>query len=150
MKIKWSHVVLVVIGVLIFVAIFYPATNPVQPNTSKTVTKTVSTSVPAYQAGGSSSSVGLQPDGQYIVRYTNSGFSPKTMQIPRGKIIKFVNDTDKALSIVSDSQGSIFSQINQPKPIGRGGVYTFDFVYVGVWAFHNAGYPSDHGNIVVY
>src|SRR5439155_1265376 len=43
---------------------------------------------------------------QYVVSYTNNGFSPKTMQVPKGKSVKFVNNSDTALTIAADDQGS--------------------------------------------
>lgn len=87
----------------------------------------------------------------YVVYYTNNGFSPKQSQVPRGKLVKFINNSDRALLIISDDVNiNGHNELNQSKSIGRGGVYTFNFTYTGLWTFHNENYKSHVGNIVVY
>ena len=144
---------LTLLGVLVIVTIIFFMYNssPEQISSPHSYTQKTSTPVKHTTIGTTETSATTQPQSGYMMTYTANGFSPKTIQIPRGKSVKFVNDSDTPLLVVADNGGNSFnSQINQPKAVARGGVYTFDFTYVGVWAFHNANKTGDHGNIVVY
>ncbi len=100
---------------------------------------------------GSGAATAAPATSKYLVTYTDKGFSPKTIQVARGQVVRFVNNSDASLLIVADDSDSpLLNEINQPKAVGKGGVYTFNFGYAGVWAYHNATKPDHHGNIVVY
>lgn len=93
----------------------------------------------------------LGRDGVYVVQYTNNGFVPQQLQIPRGKSVRFINMSDRGLRVFSDnSSDSKFFELNQSKTIGKGSTYTFSFVIDGLWSYHNETYPSDKANIAVY
>ncbi len=85
------------------------------------------------------------------ITYTNTGFSPKTVQIAKGTKVTFINKSSKPMMIVADdSSNPKYVELNQPKSIGNGGIYTFNFVYAGVWAYHNELAKEHTANIVVY
>ncbi len=93
----------------------------------------------------------LARDGAYVVQYTDNGFVPREIQIPRGKSVRFVNVSSKGLQVFSDSvNDSKFVELNQSKTIGKGSTYTFSFVIEGLWAYHNQTFPSHRANVVVY
>ena len=154
-KIKQHQRLLVLVGVLIIVFVIFifnqSSTGTVGSTKSNAQTNTQSNTSVTVVPHTVAQTATPTPVQGYVVTYTNTGFSPNNIQVPKGKAVKFVNNSDTPLSIVADNQNStLLNQINQPKPVTKGGVYTFDFVYVGVWAFHNSNKPSDHGNIVVY
>jgi plastocyanin len=108
--------------------------------TSKTV-DTTSTESSSY----------LARDGIYVIQYTDDGFVPKTIQIPRGKGVRFVNQSSRGMRIFSDANSdSKFVDLNQSKTLGKGGTYTFSFVTEGLWQYHNEVQPSDKASITVY
>lgn len=88
---------------------------------------------------------------EYIVIYTEDGFKPSELQIPRGTPVKFVNKTSISMRIFADKDAKPpFSDLNQPKALGKNGEYVFNFVYSGIWKYNNSLHPEDVGNIVVY
>ncbi len=158
-KNKWFiGFVIVVIIIIVYILSGYTNTlnSPEAP--------VLDTVVGGKSTGTSSGVVSTQPktttssktsatntNSEYVVYYTDNGFSPKQFQVPTGHLVKFINNSNKALMILADdTNNATQSELNQSKSIGRGGVYTFNFTITGVWSFHNANYPAHHGNIVVY
>ncbi len=87
----------------------------------------------------------------YVVTYTEDGFEPSEIQIPRGATVKFVNKTDTSMRIFASSSAKPpFSDLNQPKALGLNGEYVFNFVYSGIWEYYNSLHPENVGNVVVY
>lgn len=88
---------------------------------------------------------------KYVVVYTEDGFEPSELQVPRGTSIKFVNKTNTSMRIFADKDAKPpFSDLNQPKALGLNGEYVFNFVYSGIWEYYNSLRPEDTANIVVY
>src|SRR3989344_2086193 len=74
----------------------------------------------------------MTADGLYVISYTNAGFSPKTLTIKKGKGVRFVNNSDKAMRVFADDKNSqIYSALSQSKTVGRGGTYDFTFTQAG-------------------
>ncbi len=87
----------------------------------------------------------------YVVNYTEDGFEPSEIQIPRGAAVKFVNKTTASMRIfASQNAKPPFSDLNQPKALGQNGEYVFNFVYSGIWEYYNSLNPEDVANVVVY
>jgi plastocyanin len=87
----------------------------------------------------------------YVVTYTEDGFEPRELQIPRGASVKFVNKTNTSMRIFADKDAKPpFSDLNQPKALGQNGEYVFNFVYSGIWEYNNSLHPEDAANVVVY
>ena len=145
---------LIIIGLILIIivcALFINASQSGTPTTqipSDTTSTTKTTKTTVVTKTSTDNQPVPQTVSGYVVYYTDKGFSPAAIQVPQGQLVKFINNSSKALLIVADTNAP--SELNESKSIGRGGVYTFNFTYAGVWAFHNADYPSDHGNIVVY
>ncbi len=117
-------------------------TTPVVQPAKKTTTTIVA---PKTGSAGT-----LTKDGSYYVSYTDSGFVPKSASIKSGKSVHFVNNSNKAMSIVTtvpDSQ--VFGELNQGKTVGRGGTYDFTFLSVGTWSYMNRNNQADRGTIIV-
>lgn len=117
------------------------ATSTQEGGFKKTVKKTVA------QSSSSPSNV----ENMYVVTYTENGFKPSEIKIPRGATIRFVNKTNTSMRIfANDNAKPPFSDLNQPKALGKNGEYTFNFVYSGVWAYYNSLDAKHTGSIVVY
>ena len=115
---------------------FSTTTQDVQP---KTTTKTPSSSY-------------INKQGYYVIQYTNSGFMPKTIQVPKGKSIKFVNNSSRGMRIFTDSKTSDqwFVELNQPTTVSKGAEYTLTVPSSGLWNYYNQTYPSHSASIIVY
>ncbi|HEY4499461.1 MAG TPA: hypothetical protein VJH94_05395 [Candidatus Paceibacterota bacterium] len=74
-----------------------------------------------------------------IVNYTSRGFEPTIITIHKGEEVRFVNKSDSSMRIASSiADGKLYlASINQPKSVGKGGVYQLMITEVGVWNFHN-------------
>ncbi len=92
----------------------------------------------------------LAQDGVYVVRYTDKGFVPEQLQIPKGKTVRFVNLSTKGMRIFSDSTSLQFLELNQSKTVGKGETYTFSFVNTGLWSYYNQANTAHKASIVVY
>lgn len=87
----------------------------------------------------------------YVVTYTDDGFKPSELQVPRGATVTFVNKTNTAMRIFANENAKPpFSDLNQPKTLGLNGEYSFNFVYSGIWQYNNSLHADDVGSIVVY
>jgi plastocyanin len=144
--------IIIAVGVCIALAVlfyFYKDSSvTVENNTTASSTNTQTTQTTKTSTGSVS---GTKPATQYTVKYTDKGFVPKNLQVPKGTKVTFINTSSKSMRIFSDDlTDSRFTEINQPKSIGRNGVYTFNFGYTGVWAYHNQLNPEDTGSVVVY
>lgn len=109
---------------------------------------------PTPVASGTKSTAPAAPvmtkSGEYLVSYLNSGFSPKTLTIKRGKAVHFVNNSSKAMSLTAVDQNSqIYRELNQEQSVGRGGYYNFTFLTAGTWEYMNRDNKTDRGTIIV-
>jgi plastocyanin len=86
-----------------------------------------------------------------VISYTKDGFSPKEVQIQKGRAVKFVNNSNSSMQVIfDDSKSQFYSEFSQSKSVGRGGSYIINFVYSGVWSFHNEFNKNHKVNVVVY
>lgn len=108
------------------------------------------TSVPSTVLS-TSPRVSIASDGAFLIRLTNDGFIPSTLQIQNGGIVRFVNDSDKAMRIFADEdKDQTHISIKQPKSVGRGETYDVVFTRAGVWFYNNQNQQVDMGNITVF
>lgn len=118
------------------------AAQPKSTAPKTTATKTTATPKPAAPT--------MTKEGLYVIYYTNAGFSPATLQIVKGKGVRFINNSDKAMRIFADQKyDAIYSALNQSKTVGRGATYDFVFNEAGNWAYHNENNQNDRGTVVV-
>lgn len=112
-------------------------------------TKTTTTVMPKTTTTPTITPV-MTKDGAYVVSYTNTGFSPKTLTIKLGKSVHFVNNSSKAMSITTTTtQNQVQSELNQGKTVGQGGTYDFTFLTAGTWVYMNRNAQTDFGTIIV-
>lgn len=127
------------------------ATSTETVATTSTNKSGTTTTVPPKKATTTApKAASMTPDGLYIISYTNSGFSPATLTIKKGKGVRFINNSDKAMRVFADDKNSqIFGSLSQSKTVGRGGTYDFTFTQAGNWAYHNANNTADRGTVLV-
>gem|GEM_PF-3054399 len=75
-----------------------------------------------------------------IVQLTSAGFKPFMLEIKRGESVEFINASNDAMVIHSQTENSQntypgFSQ--ESGPLGRGGKFYFAFTMPGAWPYYN-------------
>ncbi len=99
------------------------------------------------------------------VNYTSKGFSPKVITIVKDTTVNFVNNSDTTMWVASNphptNNGYSGTTVSQHCPnsannsfdectaVGRGNTYTFTFLKVGTWGYHNHMDSSSAGTVVV-
>ncbi|TAL19179.1 hypothetical protein EPN90_04395 [Patescibacteria group bacterium] len=99
------------------------------------------------------------PAEKNVVTYSDSGYSPKTLNIKTGETVTFKNTSSRAMwtaSAVHPSHaaypttgGCIASTFDACVSIRPGASWTFKFDLAGSWKYHNHVNPADTGTIVV-
>lgn len=100
-----------------------------------------------------------QTNTQYIVTYTDSGFSPSTITIPKGGTVIFKNAASDDVRVASNPHpihngypttgGCVGSTFDSCSNIAPGNSWSFTFTYVGSWGYHNHLNPSEGGTVIV-
>lgn len=93
------------------------------------------------------------------VTYTDSGFSPSTVTIPKGGTVIFKNAASDAVHVASNPHplhngypatgGCVGSTFDMCKSFPPGSSWSFVFTYVGSWGYHNHLNPGEGGTVVV-
>jgi plastocyanin len=99
------------------------------------------------------------------ITYTDTGFSPKSIEINKGDTVKFVNNSSSGMWVASAmhpthtvydgttlqahcAPGATLS-FDSCKSIPDGSSYSFTFEKIGTWGYHNHAASSFFGNVVV-
>ncbi len=87
----------------------------------------------------------------YTVYYGLGVFSPTNIRIHVGDSVKFQNDSNMPIRIVSDRVSGVpelagFDSVNDIPPKDS---YTFTFTESGIFGYHNGKNPSDEGTVIV-
>ena len=85
------------------------------------------------------------------VHYTNTGFEPKTLTVPVGTMVEFVNDSDIEMWVASNPhpQHDILPTFDEFDGVKKGEVYTYTFDKKGTWPYHDHINAAKEGVIVV-
>jgi plastocyanin len=174
-------VAVVAVGVLFFVSRSDDAMDSVATTTSTPFPPTPSATVDASQSstpqpngdGGvvqtPVATPTLQPTPStphsVTVRYTNDGYMPETITVPRGTRVTFKNESDFSLWTASNIHpthtvypGSGINKCNTTQKAGifdtctsitKGQSWSFTFLETGEWRYHNHVSARDGGVVVV-
>ncbi len=87
----------------------------------------------------------------YTVYYGLGVFSPTNIRIHVGDSVKFQNDSNIPIRIVSDRASGVpelegFDSISDIPP---GDSFTFAFTKAGTFGYHNGRNPSEEGTVIV-
>jgi len=87
----------------------------------------------------------------YTVYYGLGVFSPTNIRIHAGDSVKFQNDSNFPLRVISDSTNGVldlagFSSVGDVPP---GGAFSFTFSEAGTFGYHNDKNPAEEGAVVV-
>lgn len=109
--------------------------------------------------------VGGEARTDFIVEYTDKGFSPATVTIPLGSYVVFVNQSSKDMWVASamhpdhviysgtklaehcpDTAGTAFDECKGDAP---GSSYSFKFNKEGTWKYHDHIDATKFGSVIV-
>jgi len=88
---------------------------------------------------------------QYEVVYSNTGFFPKELTVPRGATVTFRNTSNVLLWIASDPHPvhTALPLFDVGQGLTKGEIYTFTFLKADTWGFHNHLQAQHKGAIIV-
>ena len=151
----------VVVLAAISVAIFFISSNSSVSNTNS--------NSGSSSGSGSSSSGGAVPAGSFgntqffDVSVTDSGFSPETITVPAGSLVRFTNQRSVAVWVASDVHpthraypdsdiakcGTDVQIFDACGEFNQGGIYSFVFSERGSWNYHDHLHSNMKGKIIV-
>lgn len=87
----------------------------------------------------------------YTIYYGLGVFSPTNIRIHVGDSVKFQNDSNVPIRIVSDRSGGVpeltgFDSANDVSPKDS---FIFTFTESGIFGYHNGKNPSEEGTVIV-
>jgi len=82
------------------------------------------------------------------ITYTNNGFEPSTLEIKKGSMVHFVNESDTEMWVASNSHPAhdVLPTFDQFKP---GDMYMYVFEEAGAWEYHDHLSAAFTGSITV-
>lgn len=85
------------------------------------------------------------------VIYTDSGFSPQTVEISQGETVRFVNESSRPMWVASNVHPAhnILPTFDQFGVSGFGESYEYTFEQSGEWKYHDHVNASEIGTIIV-
>jgi len=91
---------------------------------------------PAQGTLPTSISMGDMMTNMPTITYTNDGFDPATLEVTRGAMVHFVNESDTQMWVASDSHPAhdVLPTFDQFKP---GDLYMYIFEETGEWEYHD-------------
>lgn len=151
------------VGVIIVLAVLGGGFFLLAPGTpeggERAVDENRSTSIPtedvAQEAAGEAT----------LIRYTDNGFEPASIEVTQGVTVTFKNDSSRAMwpasakhpthtvysgtSLAEHCGGGAASSFDSCTALGSGAAYSFTFDKAGEWAYHNHVNAQHVGKITV-
>lgn len=86
-----------------------------------------------------------------IVTYTDSGFVPASISIKVGEVVVFKNNSSGGMRVASNPHPvhTDLPGFDSNQVISSGESFSYTFVKVGSWGYHNHLNPSQGGTVVV-
>jgi plastocyanin len=136
-----------VLGLLIIIVLgaFFVSRNQTTAPTVPTATENPSTS-PA-----STDSAALQTMNENVVTYSDSGFTPASINVKVGDTVTFKNDSSKSMWVASAPHPTHtgYSEFDAKKGYASGESYMFTFTKAGTWKYHDHLNPTMTGTVIV-
>src|SRR3990167_8660356 len=168
----WAVVIIAIIIILGGGWWWFSAQAPAMPATSDTtavVNSTNNTGTDSAGAGADAgatprAAAGQNPANTTTIHYTAAGFSPKTVTVPVGGAVNFINDTTGAMWVASDDHpthtefdgsdrathcSGSYAGATPFDQCQNGSSYTFVFSKTGSFSFHNHSASQFGGTVTV-
>ncbi len=131
----WLFIILVLTG-FTWAVLYFGRKNPELANGGQALTSRLA---------------GVRQPRTYTVFYGLGVFSPTNIRIHVGDSVRFQNDSNTPVRVISDSTNNIldlagFDSIGDIPPDG---VFTYTFSQAGIFGYHNAKNSSEEGAVIV-
>lgn len=115
------------------------------PTPSQTETATPTPTTPASTTSASQSAKTV------TVTYTDQGFTPSTITINKGDIVKFINNSSRSFWPASNDHPThlLYPEFDPKQSIAAGSSWSFKFDKVGTWGYHDHRSAVKTGTVVV-
>ncbi len=145
---KSYYVIAGIVVVLIAVAVFVYArgnSNQAVPAGEESQPSAVEENTSPAGASSTNEVAGV------VVTYTDSGFSPATVNVSKGTTVTFKNQSSANFWPASDPHPTHtnYPGFDAKKAIAPGSSYSFTFTKVGSWGYHNHFSPELKGRVIV-
>lgn len=139
-----NTILLVIVAIIIVLGIFLINKN----NNKSDYQPTSSSQIPTMPISTNTSS---SASNQYIVNYTDNGFSPASITVPKGATVMFNNNSSNPFWVASNPHPTHtdYPEFDAKKDISVGSSYDFTFTKTGTWGYHNHLNPSEGGTVIV-
>ncbi len=88
-----------------------------------------------------------------LVTYTDTGFIPRVLKVPRGASIRFINTSGKALKLAPQIDAAYnvttYQGFAASKSVKKGESFETSVTLPGVWGYKNANDPGLVGVVIV-
>lgn len=84
------------------------------------------------------------PQAANVVSFADNGFTPNTLTVSNGTVVRFVNNSNQQMWIIADN-----STFDMGQSVSRNGSYEYRFTSTGEWWYHNKLNQNQKGKIVV-
>lgn len=157
---KKTYIIIAVVAVVVVAGIiFFVSSNSGTPSYQAPPATPPTASPATPPAAQNPSAPSPAQSTQYVVSYTDSGFSPTTLIVPKSATVIFKNSASDDMRVASNPHpvhsgyptigGCVSSTFDSCNNISPGTSWSFKFDVVGTWGFHNHLNPSEGGTIVV-
>lgn len=91
------------------------------------------------------------PSNPNLIAFTDTGFTPKSLTVKSGTMVRFVNQSSKRMWIVSAevAGGKKLQDMNMGLSVGKDGIYEYQFNQTGTWGFFDQNYQQITGTVLV-
>lgn len=108
----------------------------------------------ASSAGNETGIVGTEKGGVVsgtTVAFTDTGFVPVKITVKKGTTVTFVNQSSGGMWVASDVHPThqLLFGFDEKKSSANGSSYSYTFVKVGTWTYHNHMQPTQTGSVIV-
>lgn len=167
MSAKYYILIVVIFAAIIAGAVYFSRTGGNQAVTSpaeRGVSQT-QTSTPASNQTSTPSTGGAVPKQSVVVTYTDSGYSPNTVNIKAGTTVTWRDQSSEGMWTASDvhpahtlyDETSLKEHCTNPtsntfdecRTVQPGSSWSFDFNKIGTWKYHNHVDPGMVGTVIV-
>lgn len=159
MKIKFliGLVIIVIIGLYIvnknniFLTINDPAEQESTKDSESEITNQDNDGFPKVETVNGVKVTSNETNSKNIVKYTDTGFNPSSLEIKIGQTVRFVNQSSHGMWVGSGPHPThtAYPEFDMKRNIPIGEIYEFTFTKIGEWKYHNHTKAGMYGTVIV-
>lgn len=85
------------------------------------------------------------------VTHGDTGFTPNFLTVRTGTTVRFLNNSTTSMWVVSSPHPAhtALTGFDERQSVGKGGSYSYVFLKIGVWKYHNESNPDQTATVIV-